>query len=352
MQFEYHTGIQRVIRETHEHLFDFLSCHGIQLGWCRTQDTAASNIFLNNDYLAADPVLRNGEVPLGECPVVIFLDLNTSIDFSRLATEKKESGKTYIFMIHDLLPIQISSVPPQASFQFRIYLQQVLHLADHIVVTTEKVRNDLLDLSWHTKAEIHIIHLGTSLPTQTSVAIPRQQISLMYVSTIEPRKGHDLLLDTFDLLLESGIDVDLNLIGRYGWDREQLQARILGHAEFGSRLRWRSSADDYELRAVARKCNIGVFPTEDEGFGLFVEEGLSLGLNMVVSDIPEFRERAGSGVYFSGTDPAELAARIIEAREEWGSADSMRQVRSMQDFAHDLTTLILAEVEKRKVTCV
>lgn len=351
MEFDYHTGIQRVMRETHEYLFDFLSCQGIQLVWCRTKQSATPQRYLEDPYLATDPVLRNGEVDIDQSSVILFIDLNTSIDFIRLAAQKRKSRQSMIFLVHDILPLQMSSTPTHAKFQFRLYLQQVIHLADHIVVTTEKVRQDLLNLGWQTEAEIHVIPLGSYLPTQSSIDIAENQISMLYVSTIEPRKGHDLLLDSFDLLLKRGFDVDLKFVGRYGWDRDEVKSRIENHPEFGSRLHWYRSADDYAMRAIARKCNIGVFPSEGEGFGLFLEEGLSMGLSMVVSNVQEFHERSGPGVYLSEMNPEGLSTAILAAHQEWNGSNQRSKVRSMQDFAFDLSKLIMGEIERRKVPC-
>ena len=269
LQFDYHTGIQRVVRETHEYLFDFLSAHGIKLGWCRTRKADPATDYLNDSYLAT---------------------------------------------------------------------------------TTNRVRNDILNLGWQIQAPIHVIPLGSSLPTQSSITLASNQISMLYVSTIEPRKGHDLFLDTFDLLLSRGFDVNLNLVGRYGWDREQVRSRIENHPEIGARLHWHRSADDYAMRAIARTCNIGVFPSENEGFGLFLEEGLSMGLNMVVSNVEEFTERAVPGVFYSEMNAGSLAAVILEAHQDWNASNPRGRVRSMQDFAFDLSTLILGELERGNST--
>lgn len=350
MEFDYHTGIQRVVRETHEYLIDFLACQGIQLGWCRTRKAEIEPAYRADPYLADDPVLSNGEVRVEDCSVIIFIDLNTSLNFIYLEAQKREKQQTFIFLVHDILPLKMASTPRHVRFQFRLYLQQIVHLADHIVVTTQRVKEDLLNLGWRIPAPIHVIPLGTYLPAQPSVDIARTQISMLYVSTIEPRKGHDTLLDSFDLLLERGFDVDLHLVGRYGWDREEVRARIEGHLEFGSRLHWHRSADDHSMRAVARKCNIGVFPSEDEGFGLFLEEGLSMGLNMVVADIEEFRERTGPGVYLSGESAEDLSTTILTAHQDWNGSNQRSGVRNMQDFVLDLSTLIMGEINRKNIS--
>src|SRR5690606_20966063 len=87
-------------------------------------------------------------------------------------------------------------------------------------------------------------HLGCELDLASAYAeaaaellevFARESVYLA-VSTIEPRKNHEYLLDAFELAWAAGSDARLCIIGRIGWKREELVRRIRGHAEFGRRL--------------------------------------------------------------------------------------------------------------------
>jgi glycosyltransferase involved in cell wall biosynthesis len=167
---------------------------------------------------------------------------------------------------------------------------------------------------------------------------------MLCVSTIEPRKGHGQLVEAFNILRQEGLDIDLTIIGRRGWDSTSLINSWSQHPDFETRLRWLESPDDLILRTHAQLSSIGVCPSMDEGFGLFVEEGLALGLKMVVSDIPVFRERHYTNMIFSKRDPASLARAILAAhRSPW--IEPTTPIRLMSDFVEDFFDLINQVIE-------
>jgi glycosyltransferase involved in cell wall biosynthesis len=211
-------------------------------------------------------------------------------------------------------------------------------------VTTEKVKSDILNLGWRSTADISVALLGSTWSRQSVSTHDLPRISLLYVSTVEPRKGHDILLDAFDLLLAQGEDVDLTLVGHEGWMVTDLVDRISRHDEFGSRLKWYRGIPDEEVRNLAREANIGVMPSRGEGFGLFIEEGLTLGLKVVASAIPEFLERSQPNLSFFGGSARSLADAIVQAHEtpyiEYSTP------RSMRDFSYDLSVIVEQAMSK------
>jgi glycosyltransferase involved in cell wall biosynthesis len=113
----------------------------------------------------------------------------------------------------------------------------------------------------------------------------------------------------------------------------------------GGRVKWISDANDEQIRAHVRKSTLGVFPSEDEGFGLFLEEALSLGLPVVVTDIPVFRERAQANMYFAEATAEGLAQTILDAhRSPWKVPET--PVRSMKDFVADFLQTVMPVVEQ------
>jgi glycosyltransferase involved in cell wall biosynthesis len=197
-----------------------------------------------------------------------------------------------------------------------------------------------LSLGWRIPGEVHVVGLGTTFRQREPQPAPDGRISMLYVSTIEPRKGHLVLVEAFDALRAKGLDVDLTLVGREGWACAHIVRTLRSHPDLGGRLRWYESANDLTVATLAADCSIGVFPSDDEGFGLFLEEGLAYGLKMVVNDIPVFRERTQANVIFADQTPEGLAAAIMRAHEsEWVPLPA-GGLRTMQDFGWDLADLV------------
>ena len=89
------------------------------------------------------------------------------------------------------------------------------------------------------------------------------------------------------------------------------------------RIREFGRVTDSQLRDQYAAAECFIFPSQIEGFGLPVLEAQACGCPAVLSDIPAFREVAGSAaVYF---DPR-LAERLAEAVAAVGEPDIRRQV--------------------------
>lgn len=335
------SGIERVVSETHRGLVDLIGASGGQVVQVNTSPEDGSLEFLNNSYLASDPVLSGPQKSLEDIDVLINLDLATTTSFIEIAKERRKRSLPVVSVVHDVLPLTNPEwFMPEVQFGFRLFIQQMLFTSDVIVVTSSEVRSNLEALEWKFDGIVVTLPLGSTHAQREPAVLPPSQISAMYVSTVAPRKGHSRLLDAFDLLREGGHDVDLTLVGKAGWLSDDLFARIQNHPDFGGRLRWLTNADDAEVKALAARCNVGVIPADGEGFGMFLEEALTLGLKVVASNIPVFTERAQDNVFFSELTPKSLAATLIEASETPWAEPSGTGVRTMKDFATDLSRVI------------
>ena len=116
----------------------------------------------------------------------------------------------------------------------------------------------------------------------------------MLVSTIEPRKGHELLYRVWKRLLADGIpqarNFKLIFVGRPGWMVEHLLREIAADRDLGDTLKIFSFAADDELAALYANAAFCVYPSLYEGYGLPVVEAFSYGKAVIASTggaIPE-----------------------------------------------------------------
>jgi glycosyltransferase involved in cell wall biosynthesis len=70
----------------------------------------------------------------------------------------------------------------------------------------------------------------------------------LMVGTIEPRKGHALVLDAFDRHWAAGGKGRLLLIGKAGWNTRLLELRLRHHPQLGKRLLLYTNVSDAQLR--------------------------------------------------------------------------------------------------------
>lgn len=146
----------------------------------------------------------------------------------------------------------------------------------------------------------------------------------LMVSTIDLRKNHSYLLDSFDRLWERGEKVNLCIVGRVGWNVNPIIKRIHKHPEHKLKLNHWSDLNDSELLYCYQHARMLVFPSIVEGFGLPIIESLSNGLPVLASDTRVHREVGGEHVgYFDLSTPDSLC-RQVEQIERTGIPRSLK----------------------------
>jgi glycosyltransferase involved in cell wall biosynthesis len=85
------------------------------------------------------------------------------------------------------------------------------------------------------------------------------------------------------------------------------------HAESGRRLFVIEDPDDDELAALYRGCAGMLLASRGEGFGLPLIEAAQFGAPVIASDIPVFREIAGSHASYVDIGSVDALADALEA---------------------------------------
>jgi glycosyltransferase involved in cell wall biosynthesis len=346
-QQQHLTGVQRVVTGLNDALMDELLVRGVLLRPMHTWDDRPRAQRPWARFLEETRLLQEHLISPESASLCLFLDWSF-VNFPRLAKPELK-GTPKIFFVHDVFPATHPEwFPPGTDRTYRFFLRQMLAVADQLVCSTEKVADDVRSLGWPTDAAIHVVGLGTHGTPREPVIRRCDRISLLYVSTFEPRKGHHLLLDVFDRLVSQGVDVELTLVGRRGWDVPphwsvaQLTDRISRHREFGRRLRWFEGVDDATVRALGSRASIAVLPTQDEGFGLFAEEALAMGLKVVASAIPVFAERPNPNMTLAERTPQAMADAILATHGRPWVPLQPGTLRTLQRAACDLADLLVS----------
>ncbi len=337
------SGIPRVVREAHVGLDAALRPQGIEIVPVVTRQPDSSVGPRDLATAATDPVLSRPVHELDDVDAFLLLGLTMTTDFGRILRLRRERHLPTIAIVYDILPVLHPEwFLPRAREHYRAYLQQLLRVSDHIVVTSAVVRTGLLELGWRIPGEIHVMPLGSTFAQQPPTSAAAPPLGLMYVSTVAPRKGHLLLLEAFDTLRSRGMDTRLTIVGKLGWMADELATAITSHPEFGSRLNWERNATDDDIVRTAHHCHVGVIPAEDEGYGLFLDESLTLGLTCVARDIPVFRERSQyPNLLFADGSAQGLADAILLAQAP-PRALAIGDIRTMTDFTNDLAAMVLS----------
>jgi len=238
-------------------------------------------------------------------------------------------GISLIQMVFDLLPAQRPDLFPNGIGElFSDWLTSVSAIADGMVCisgATEAALREWLDTNPPARARalrIGVCNLGAdiaaSLPTRglppDAAGVARAMAArptFLMVGTVEPRKGHEQVLNAFEHLWAQGADVALVVAGKPGWNTGHVIRRFETHAERGRRLLWLGPVSDDMLDQLYKNSKALLAASVNEGFGLPLIEAARHRIPILARDIPVFREVAGPHAsYFHADDPAALAQAI------------------------------------------
>ncbi len=207
---------------------------------------------------------------------------------------KHHSKGVVVHMIHDLIPIRYPHFCAEgAEKYFSKWIDSTFDYTDTYICVSQTTQKDLLVYMHEKDIDpsnyfIDHIQLGSDInvPIDTNLFIRQSlqdlfiQNSSVYliVSTIEPRKNHQYLLDSFEKIWEENTDAILLIVGPIGWMVDKLIERIKHHKEFGVRLFMINDANDKEVNYCYCHAKAFLFPSFTEGFGLPIVESLVHGL--------------------------------------------------------------------------
>ncbi|NRA38774.1 MAG: glycosyltransferase family 4 protein [Planctomycetes bacterium] len=226
--------------------------------------------------------------------------------------------------IHDILPLTMESFFDVSAFKFKHLVRQSFRFADAIMTPSRKTADDIIeyiladpDIKVGDSLKLGYSYHGADFatnPTVTDGIGMEASIDKPYflmVGTLEIRKNHLFVLNTFEKLWEEGVDVTLCIAGRIGWKVEPLIERLQNHPERNKRLFLFNGPSDAELSKLYRDAYCLIFASIDEGFGLPIVEAAHYALPLLLSDISIFHEIAGDNArYFSLENEQYLATAI------------------------------------------
>lgn len=281
---------------------------------------------------------ESGDVLLG---LDLSGDMLVQAERSGLFADYRNKGVPVYFMVHDLLPIQMpEAFPPGADESHAKWLEAISKF-DGAICISKAVADDLS--SWQGEAGVdrknrrsfrlgwshHGADVANSAPSQglpdNAEYILRQlrtRPSFLMVGTVEPRKGYLQTIEAFTQLWREGVDVNLVIVGREGWqglpddmrrDIPQTIDRLRIHPELDKRLFWLNGISDEYLEKVYTANTCLIAASYGEGFGLPLIEAAQHKLPIIARDILVFREVAGEhAFYFNAENDEELAESINE----------------------------------------
>lgn len=215
-------------------------------------------------------------------------------------------GKTVV-TVHDLAIYRHPEwFPAKQNFAVKISVPKSIFKADVLIAVSQSTKKDIISHFKIPKSKIKVIYEGFEKEKKISQKIiaktkRKYKIGKHFVfclSTLEPRKNMERLIQAFDELLSDDFkkyqDCQLIIAGAKGWRYAPI-FKAIKNAKCG-RIRYLGYLTKLEKLALSSSADCFCFPSLWEGFGLPVLESMAMGTPVIVSktsSLPEIVEKAG-----------------------------------------------------------
>lgn len=245
-------------------------------------------------------------------------------DMAHLYRLKQTHGLRCLLFCYDIIPVKFPHLcVADVSRQFAHYFADLAWTADRILCISDATRHDLLHLLQRLAVPappVMRIQLGADLPPVHDAVPPSPEVAqllrrpfLLYVSTIERRKNHEILYRAYARLAEEGVSLpQLVFVGMPGWGVQELLSDIRLDPRVRGLIVILHHVRDAELAALYRHALFTVYPSLYEGWGLPVAESLAFGKYCLCANTSSLPE-VGQGLV-DHLDPWDLPAWVEKLR--------------------------------------
>lgn len=230
--------------------------------------------------------------------------------------------KTKIYQtIHDTVYFSYRDTQNIAAKYYYLPKQKyALKKMNGIITISETVKRKLGQYT-----DLPIYNLGENISAEYSNAMEKVDVSMLEkwglkqdnyfisVSTIEPRKNFNYLLETIIPVLKEQ-NKKLVLVGRKGWGKNEHLQKLIEQA--GDSLLFTDYVNIEELFSLYRYAYAFILLSKDEGFGRTPFEAVACGCKRIIlSDIDIFHETFDGNALFVPLENELEARRLIQQNQ-------------------------------------
>ena len=294
--------------------------------------------------------------------ILISVGLDWDYPYYKEFYKLRQSSKIKIVTCcYDLIPV----LYPQycvgdVAALFTSYFLDVADGSDLVLCISRQSEKDLNEMLFRTggaRPPTWVFPLGDNVPQADEHGVSEnvqdlcKQPFILFVSTIERRKNHEILYRAYHLLSAAGHKEKLPklvFVGMQGWGVGDLMKDIELDPLTKGLIVQLNSVSDAELRSLYEASMFCVFPSLYEGWGLPVGEALAMGKVVLASDRGSLPEVGGDLVkYIDPWSPHAWAQAILEivedsqGRQDWEKKVRERyHIRTWQSAARSVQTAL------------
>lgn len=244
------------------------------------------------------------------------LNTDEMITFAKIKQKVKIDVR---LLVHDLMPINHSEfVVNENVYLFQKYINEAIIALDFIYCNSEYTKNELIDYYHKVNFPLipmQVVTLGCDFRQSHKpnnihkyIEFITKEKYLLFVSTIEVRKNHQLIYDMYIELIEEGFTnlPKIYFVGRRGWKVDSLLEKLDNDKRIKDKIIILDNISDNDLITLYNNCWFTIYPSYIEGYGLPIAECLSFGKYCLSSNAGSLPEAGGEFIDY--INPYDLKA--------------------------------------------
>jgi glycosyltransferase involved in cell wall biosynthesis len=255
--------------------------------------------------VAVDRLLISRSPHCAAPPLMMFPEVALDGSAEARFVWAKRNGLVTASILFDLIPVYHAQYCSEdVVTHYKSYIATTLRM-DAMLAISETSRSDFLryaeetgtKITKHCRTEHLPAQLGQLCRSVSGKDAPAGEVRILCVSTLEPRKNHQKLLEAFESLVSRRPDkkFQLRLVGNLYAGRPEIPAMIKAAEHRGVTVEWLGVISDEQMRAEYEAAHFSVYPSLFEGYGMPIVESLWMGRPCLCSENGVMGELARDG---------------------------------------------------------
>jgi len=241
----------------------------------------------------------------------------------------------YVVTIHDLAYYVYPERCPWLRRQYWYAMtRRTVELADAILTDSEASRRDIERFFPETRGRVYVVpnaahrRFRRLTVSREQTHLPRLGIDfpyILFVGTLEPGKNVERVIRAFDAIAERFPQHHLVVAGDRGWLYDPIFAAA-EQARASSRIHLLGHQPDDVVVELMNFCDVFVFPSLYEGFGLPPLEAMACGAPVITSNVSSLPEVVGdAALLVNPLEVEEIAEAIARLLSDGGLRQELRE---------------------------
>lgn len=254
-----------------------------------------------------------------DAPRFFFNTGHNGLEKPKYAQFLQRSALKPLYFVHDLIPVSHPEYcRPGETGRHAVRMNTMLRTGHGVIANSAATLAEFAAHARSTEMPLPATAVALLAPAPMptpSVNPPLKAPYFVMLGTIEPRKNHWLMLQLWRQLIErfGAAAPRLVIIGQRGWLCQNVVDMLERCEVLKGFVFEKTGCSDAALASWLVHSQALLFPTFAEGYGMPLAEALALGVPVIASDLPAFREIAGDiPDYVDPLDGRRWAELVVE----------------------------------------